>query len=66
MLGLELDLASSDLKLTPSGLLQIKLVSFDLWLVPLGLQLALSDLELAPLDLGQLAKINRPRAGSVT
>ena len=52
MLGLELDLASSDPKLTPSGLLQIKLVSFDLWLVSLGLQLALSDLELAPLDLG--------------
>ena len=37
MLGLELDLASSDPKLTPSDLLQIKLVSFDLLLVSLGL-----------------------------
>ena len=37
MLELELDLAPSDLKLTPSDLLQIKLVSLDVWLAPLGL-----------------------------
>ena len=37
MLKLELDLAPSDLKLTPSDLFQIKLVSLDLWLVSLGL-----------------------------